>query len=161
MNGVLYTGQVLADGTYTVTATATNGVGPRRPGYRPKKLVIDTAPPTGSFTITGTVINAQLATAKATLALQLAFSDPNSLWEMAFSINGGAFSAAKAYATTASLTLPAGDGIDTVTVRITDVAGNTFTVSKTIRLDTRGRSSPIPSPPPPTPAPTTSAPPSP
>jgi hypothetical protein len=139
VNGVLYTGQHLADGTYTVTATATNSVGTVSPlGTATKKLVIDTAPPTGSFTITGTVINGQLATAKAALALQLTFSDPDGLWEMAFSINGGAFSAATAYATTASLTLPAGNGIDTVTVRITDVAGNTYTVSETIRLDTTG-----------------------
>ena len=43
VNGVLYTGQALADGTYTVTATITDGAGNVHPNVTaPKPLVIDT-----------------------------------------------------------------------------------------------------------------------
>ena len=64
VNGVVYTGQKLADGTYTVTAiadrrrTATS----RRRRRRRSTLVIDTTPPSGSFSIAGAkTINGQLA----------------------------------------------------------------------------------------------------
>ncbi|HEY8761613.1 MAG TPA: hypothetical protein VIP52_11970 [Candidatus Dormibacteraeota bacterium] len=58
---------------------------------------------------------------------------------MAFSTNGGTtFLAAVAYTATASLTLSSGDGLYTIAVLVTDVAGNSTIVTRTIRLDTTG-----------------------
>jgi hypothetical protein len=141
VNGVVYTGQKLADGTYTVTATAADAYGNVSPaGTAPKQLVIDTTPPTGSFTIAGAqAINGQLAVKSPSLTLALSFSDTRGPAQMAFSTNGGAsFSTPVAYAASASVTLPTTDGLYTVQVRVTDLAGNSFTISQVVRLDTTG-----------------------
>jgi hypothetical protein len=58
---------------------------------------------------------------------------------MQFSTDGGAsWSAWQAYSTSATVTLPAADGVYSVQTRVMDVAGNTSTSSQTIRLDRSG-----------------------
>ena len=58
---------------------------------------------------------------------------------MAFSSNGGAtYLAAVAYAATGALALPATDGLYTVAVRVTDIAGNSQVLTQTVRLDQGG-----------------------
>ena len=141
VNGVVYTGQTLADGKYTVTAKSTDVAGNVSPtGTAPKTLIIDTTPPGGSFSIAGKVISGQLATASPTLSLSMAFSDSGSgLAQMSISTDGGTtFTTPVAYASTASVTLPATNAIYTVVVHVTDAAGNQLSYSQTIRLDTVG-----------------------
>ncbi len=54
VNGVLYTGQHLANGSYTVTAVATDTYGNvSAAGTAPKTLVINSTGATGSFTVSG------------------------------------------------------------------------------------------------------------
>jgi hypothetical protein len=142
VNGTAYTGQRLADGSYTVTATAADAYGNvSAVGTAPKTLVIDTAAPTGNFTIAGAkTIGGQLATNASTSTLQLSFSGgAAALYQMAFSTDGGAtFSTPVAYATSASLKVPTTNAIYSVVVRVTDLAGNSFSVTQTVRLDTIG-----------------------
>ena len=141
VNGVAYTGQTLATGTYTVTAIATDIAGNVSPtATAPHQVVIDTTPPSGSLTIGGTTtINGQAATKAPVLSLSLSFTDAHGPLAMAFSIDGGVtFSLPVAYASSATVTLPSVDGLYTVQVRVTDNAGNSATVSKIVRLDTTG-----------------------
>lgn len=51
---------------------------------------------------------------------------------------GGAFSTAAAYATALGTSLTSGDGLYAITVRLTDLAGNSGTYTQTVRLDTIG-----------------------
>jgi len=98
----------------------------------------DTIAPTGTLAIGGTapVINGQQATANPNLSLQLAFTDANGLNQMAFSTNGGtSYGASTAYAGAASVGLSTSDGLYTVAVAVTDVAGNVTAVTRSIRLD--------------------------
>jgi Bacterial Ig-like domain/RTX calcium-binding nonapeptide repeat (4 copies) len=141
VNGVAYTGQTLAAGTYTITATATDAAGNvSAVATAPHQLVIDTTPPSGSFTFSGAAtVNGQLAVKNAALTLSLSFADAHGPTSMAFSTDGGAtFTSPVAYASSASVALPATDGLYTVEVRVTDLAGNSVTVSQVIRLDTTG-----------------------
>ncbi|HEX6350970.1 MAG TPA: Ig-like domain-containing protein, partial [Candidatus Dormibacteraeota bacterium] len=142
VNGVVYTGQALVDGSYTVTATATEvagNVSPAATGIH--TLVIDATRPAGSFTITGAiVVNGQLSTRSAALTLQLSFTDAGSgLKQMAFSTSGGAtYGTAVAYAASGSASISGADGIYTIAAQVTDVAGNVTVISQTLRLDTGG-----------------------
>jgi hypothetical protein len=141
VGGVLYTGQKLADGSYTVTATATDIYGNvSAAGTAPKQLVVDTSAPTGTVTVAGAkTFNGQLATNTPTPTLQLSFADRSGVSQMAFSIDGGnTWTAWQVYGTSATITLPAADGIYTVVVKLLDVAGNTGTYSQTLRLDRTG-----------------------
>jgi hypothetical protein len=143
MNGVVYTGQKLADGRYTVTATAVDQYGNVSAATTaPKTLVIDTTPPSGTFTMGGKTINGQLATNNATVNLTLSFTDSLSgVAQMSFSTDGGAtFTAPVAYALTATVTLPGPNGLYTVIARVTDAAGNLFSTTQTVQLDTIGPS---------------------
>jgi hypothetical protein len=137
---VAYTGQKLADGSYTVTAKSTDVAGNTSTGTAPKTLVIYTAGDPGSFTVAGAkTINGQLSTSSKTPTLTLSFTDPVGLWTMQVSTDGGAsFGTAQAYATSVGVTLGAGDGIYTVEIRVVDVAGNAETSTLTVRLDTTG-----------------------
>jgi hypothetical protein len=141
VNGVLYTGQALGDGIYTITATVTDPAGNVSPlGTAPHTLMVDTMSPTGTLAITtGTVINGQRATTSPSIALQLAFTDSASgLYQMALSTDGGTtYAAATPYAASATVTLGA-DGLYTIAVRVTDVARNSRIVTQTIRLDRAG-----------------------
>jgi hypothetical protein len=135
VNGTPYTGQVLADGKYTVTATTTDNFGNQSTTTASKQLVIDTAPPTGSFTVSGgKTIGGQLTTNSKTPVLSLSYSDLAGVSSMVISVNGVA-GASQAYSASPSVSLAYGDGIYTITVAVTDLAGNTTTQSLTVRLD--------------------------
>jgi hypothetical protein len=142
VNGVVYTGQQLASGSYTVTATATDAYGNvSTAGTAPKTLVVDTAVPTGSFTVSSAkTINGQLATNSQTLTLALSLNGTgSSMSQMAISTDGGlTFGATVAYAATATVTLPSANAVYTIVVRATDAAGNSALFSQTVRLDTAG-----------------------
>jgi hypothetical protein len=141
VNGAVYTGQKLADGSYTVTAVSFDAYGNASTGTAPHTLVVDTAPPSGSFSIAGAkTINGQLAVASQSPTLQLSLSGTgSSLWQMSFSTDGGVtFSAPVAYAASATVALPGTNAVYTLVVRATDVAGNTATFTQTVRLDTVG-----------------------
>nr|MDA8357774.1 hypothetical protein [Actinomycetota bacterium] len=137
VNGVPYTGQVLPTGTYTVSAVSVNVAGnPSYTAYAPKTLVIDTNPPTGSFSVKATTIGGVTYTDNPTLTLSLAFSGaPAGLSQMAFSTDGGAtFGTALAYATSAVVSLPSATGTYTVAVAVTDLAGNTAVFTTVVEL---------------------------
>jgi hypothetical protein len=137
VNGVPYVGQALATGTYTVTAVSFNVAGnPSYTAYAPKTLVIDTNPPTGSFSVKGTTLGGVTYTNNPTLTLSLAFSGaPAGLYQMAFSTNGGAtFGAPVAYSTSGTVALPNATGTDTVAVEVTDLAGNSAVFTTLVDL---------------------------
>jgi hypothetical protein len=141
LNGVAYTGQTLAAGSYTVTAVATDQYGNvSSSGTAPKTLVIVTSPPSGSWTVSGgVVINGVLSTSSKTPTLTLSFSDPGGVYQTATSTNGGAtWTATAAYATSTTISLSNGDGSYTVLVKVIDAAGNFATYAQTVRLDTTG-----------------------
>jgi hypothetical protein len=143
VNGTAYTGQTLANGSYTITAISTDAYGnTSATATAPKTLVIVTTPPSGSFTVSGAkTINGQLSTASKTPTLTLSFSDPSdSIALMAISTNGGAtFGAWTAYASSATVWLANGDGLYTIVVEVSDLAGNTSApYSLSVRLDTTG-----------------------
>ncbi len=85
-------------------------------------LYRDTAAPTGSIKIDG----GATYTKSTSLALTLSATNPTTgdpVSDMAFSINGGAFGAFRAYSTSTTLTVPTGDGIKTVAVEFRNGAG--------------------------------------
>jgi hypothetical protein len=139
VNGVAYTGQALANGSYTVTVIATNEHGNVSPtGTAPKTLIIDTAPPAGGFTIAGAkTINSKLVTASETANLELAFTDLSAIVSVEVSTNGGkSFAAPVAYSSSLAASLGSGDGLRTIELRLSDLAGNTSTTTLEVRLDT-------------------------
>jgi hypothetical protein len=98
--------------------------------------VIDTSLPSGSFTIAGKTVNGTTDTNNPSLGLTLSFSGaPAGLYQMAFSVNGGAYSTPVAYGSTATVPLSGPDGLYTVSARITDYAGNSATFSQQVDLD--------------------------
>jgi hypothetical protein len=140
VNGVAYTGQTLADGTYTVTAIATDQAGnTSATATAPKTLVIATAGPSGSFTVAGAkTLGGQLSTNSKTPTLTLSFTDAVALSTMATSTNGGtSYGSTVPYATSTTVSLGA-DGTYTLAVQITDVAGNVKAFTLSVRLDTTG-----------------------
>src|SRR5207253_8055915 len=142
VNGAVYAGQSLADGTYTVTATATDAAGNvSAVATAPLRLVVDTTGATGSIAVAGAkVANGVPTVTSRTLTLLLSItSGLAALVELAVSVDGGAtFGAATAYSATAAATLPAADGLYTVTVRVVDLAGNVAVITQSVRLDTAG-----------------------
>src|SRR4029077_10110937 len=135
-----YTGQRLADGAYTVSATATDVAG-NSSSAATHTLLIDTVAPTGSFTIAGAkLVNGQLATNALTATVQPAFSDGGSgVARMAFSTDGRLTRAAwQTYASSAAVPLPSADGLYTVSVRVMDVAGNAVVSSQAVRVTRTG-----------------------
>jgi hypothetical protein len=86
------------------------------------KLYRDTAAPSGTIKIDG----GATYTNSTTLNLTLSATNPTSgdpVSDMAFSINGGAFGAFQPYSTSATLSVPAGDGLKTVGVEYRNGAG--------------------------------------
>src|SRR5262249_24998161 len=92
---------------------------------------IDRIDPTGSIIINGgaTVTN------NTNVTLTLTGNDASLPLQMAFSVNAGSYSVDEAFATTKAFTLPAGDGLKTVTLRLKDAAGNTSLDASNITLD--------------------------
>jgi hypothetical protein len=127
----------LKDGPVTLTVTETDPAG--NPTVVVSSLVKETVGPGGSFTIAGSTINSVVATANATLALNLGFTATSGIGTVAFSTNGGStYGAAQAYAATASLPLTGADGLYTIAVQVTSNAGNVATYAKQVRLDRTG-----------------------
>ena len=82
-------------------------LGNRTAGMASSPLVIAATAPVGSVAIAGTLVNGQLATRNAVLALRLAFD--GAPVTMAFSTDGGAtYGTSRAYSSGTSLTLPSG-----------------------------------------------------
>jgi hypothetical protein len=140
VNGVAYTGQALAAGSYTVTAVATDSAGNTATATASKTLVIDTTGPAGSWTVSGgKTIGGQLSTKNGSPTLALSFTDAGSgIAAMAVSIDGGhTFAASQAYAPTVGVVLGA-DGLYTIVVQLTDTAGNVTSSTQTVRVDSVG-----------------------
>jgi hypothetical protein len=85
-------------------------------------------------------VNNVLATAASSVTIKTLFSDNGAgLGQMAFSTDGGnTFSTPVPYAASATVALPAPDGLYTIAVKVIDLAGNTFVKTQTIRRDTIG-----------------------
>ena len=112
--------------TTSTSSTTTTTTGPC-PG--------DGTAPTGSISIlAGTGANSGY-TSSTTVSLSLSASDACTPITMAFSTDGSSWGAYQAYATSASQSIPSGDGQKTVYVRYRDNAGNLSQASGTIRLD--------------------------
>ncbi|SHN12058.1 Ig-like domain-containing protein [Chitinophaga sp. CF418] len=131
--------------TYTVTVNTgtgsgtiglnVNGTGITPPvanaPYTGAVYTIDKTAPTGSIVINGgaTVTN------NPNVTLTLTGSDASTPLQMAFSIDGGAYTAYEAFATTKALVLPSTEGTRTVDMRLKDAAGNISVYSDNITLD--------------------------
>jgi hypothetical protein len=142
VGGVVYTtGQSLAAGSYTVTAVATDAYGnSSATATAAKTLVIDPNPPAGSWTVSGgKIINGTLSTNNKTPALALSFIDPGGIATMSVSTNGGStWTAPASYSSSLTASLANGDGLYTIEVKLTDIAGNTGIYTQTVLLDTAG-----------------------
>jgi hypothetical protein len=135
----------LSDGVHLVTARArvsvSSAAGPESAAL---SILVDTAAPAGTFTINGDtpIIGGVVAADDPNLLLQLTFADNvggSGLSKMAVSSDGGStFEPEEDYGSIAAVTLPGPDGVYTVAVRVTDVAGNVVTVLKQVQLDTTG-----------------------
>jgi len=133
---------LLAEGNLTATASVMSGLASASSASSSSvtvNLVKDTVPPTGSFTISGTVINNQLQS-RNPVALKLAFTDVGTgLSQVAFSTNGGTtFGPTVPYASTPSVTVSGPDGWYTIAVKVLDAAGNYVVVTQSVWLDTTG-----------------------
>ena len=138
LNGALYTGQALADGLYSMKATLTDLAGNVSLATTAVQQVrIDTSAPAGTISLAGTLINGQLATKNPVIAITLAVTDSGTgVSQIAISTNGGTtYGAPFAYGAKASVTLTA-DGLYTIAVKVTDIAGNAAVAMLPIRLDT-------------------------
>jgi hypothetical protein len=85
-------------------------------------LFRDTAAPSGTAKING----GAASTNNTTLHLTLSATNPTAgdpVSDMAFSVNGGPFGAFQPFATTANVTVPAGEGVQTVAVEYRNGAG--------------------------------------
>jgi hypothetical protein len=141
VNGVAYTGQALVNGSYQVTVIASDAHGNlSATGTAPKTLVIDTSPPSGSFTVAGAKsIKGELFTNSESAKLELAFSDIAGFASVEVSTNGGvSFAAPVAYSSSLTASLGAGEGVRKIEIRVNDLAGNTATVVLEVRLQTAG-----------------------
>jgi hypothetical protein len=130
------TASYFKNGPVTLTVTVTDPAG--NPTVVIANLIKDTAPPAGSFTISGTTINGVVATTNPVLSLTLAFTAASGIGSVAFSTDGGStYGSAQPYATAASVTLGS-DGLYTIVIKATSNAGNVATFSKQVRLDRTG-----------------------
>jgi hypothetical protein len=142
VDGVLYTGQTLADGTHTLTATLTDAAGNVSTAAA-HTLVIDTAPPSAKLVVqtNGVTVSGTLAVTSNVVNLKLvAVKDTGSgVAQAAVSLDGGTtWSALAASSGAIAVTLP-GDGTYAIVVRVIDLAGNSdFMPTQSVRLDTTG-----------------------
>ena len=129
-------------GVWTYSAYGEDLAGNVTPWSNTLAILFDTVAPAGSFMINNDtpIINGEIATRYPDLTLELDFDDTLSgLSEMQFSSDGGAsFDPAESYGDIGALTLSGPDGIFTVAVMVTDLAGNSLTTTKDVRLDTTG-----------------------
>ncbi|SDH51565.1 Ig-like domain-containing protein [Chitinophaga filiformis] len=131
--------------TYTVTVNTGSGSGTlglnvngtgispvvANAPYTGQVYTVDKVAPTGSI-----VINSGATyTNNVNVTLTLTGNDANPPLQMAFSLDGGTYSADEAFATTKAIALPATDGTRTVAMRLKDAAGNTVIYSDDIILD--------------------------
>lgn len=99
--------------------------------YTGAVYIVDKVAPTGTI-----VINSGAAvTNNPGVTLTLTGNDANPPLQMAFSIDGGAYTADEAFATSKTLTLPSTEGTRTVSMRLKDAAGNAVIYSDDIILD--------------------------
>jgi large repetitive protein len=141
VNGAVYTGQSLADGTYTLTAKLTDGAG-NVSATSSHVLVIDTGAPVAKVTVlsTGLIVNNVLTLANNLVSLKLDVTETGSgAAQVSISLDGGVtWSVPQAYSSALTATLPA-DGSYTLVVRVTDVAGNVSqSAAQVLALDTTG-----------------------
>jgi gliding motility-associated-like protein len=92
---------------------------------------IDRVAPTGTITING----GAAYTNNPNVTLALTANDASTPIQMAFSIDGGAYTANEAFATSKAVTLSAGDGLKSVSYRLRDAASNTAIYAANITLD--------------------------
>jgi hemolysin type calcium-binding protein/Big-like domain-containing protein len=128
------------DGAYTVTAKAIDAYGNFETATQ--TVWLDRIAPVGKFVdqTSGLAVGTWTATTSQTQSLKLMFGDVGSgLSTMQFSTDGGAtWTTPVAYSAAATVTLPSADGLYTLMVRVSDLAGNTATFSQAIRLDRSG-----------------------
>ncbi|MCF6406970.1 Ig-like domain-containing protein [Chitinophaga filiformis] len=145
VSGASITGVTGSGTTYTVTVNTGTGSGTiglnvngtgisptvANAPYTGQVYIIDRVAPTGSILING----GASVTNNPNVTLTLTGSDANPPLQMAFSIDGGAYTTYEAFATTKALTLPSTEGTRTVDVRLRDAAGNIAGYSDDITLD--------------------------
>ncbi|HBI25862.1 TPA: hypothetical protein DDX30_03695 [Candidatus Wolfebacteria bacterium] len=115
------------DGTKTVYLQVVDNAGNTTTAST-ATVTLDTANPTGSISIpTYSTTNADLT---------LSGADANTVTQMQFSNEAGAYSALEAYATTKTWPLSTGDGLKSVNVKFVDGAGNVSSIyTATTTLD--------------------------
>jgi len=145
VTGASITGVSGSGTTYTVTVntgtgSGTIGLNVNGTGITPivanapftgQVYTVDKVAPTGSILING----GATMTNNINVTLTLTGSDANPPLQMAFSLDGGGYSADEAFATTKAIALTATDGTRTVDVRLKDAAGNTTIYNASIILD--------------------------
>ena len=133
-------------GVWTYSATFEDLAGNLSPVSNTLAITFDSIAPTGTLTLAGTVINAQLATKTPNDLATLAFTDTggSGIKSTTISIDGGApVSAPPTGTTTVAL---GADGLHTVAALVTDAAGNQVNVTQTIRVDITGPTTVVTSP---------------
>jgi LmbE family N-acetylglucosaminyl deacetylase len=117
------------DGLKTVRAQYQDAAGNQLTGVS-DAITLDMTPPSGSMIINSGAVWA--TTRNVTLNNSVSGAS-----QMRFQDNGGSWGGWETYAATKAWTLPAGDGLKTVSAEYRDAAGNVLTdVSDTITLDT-------------------------
>ena len=131
----------LADGSHNFTSSVFDPASGATTLSDALGVTIDTKAASGSFTVNGgaNVNNGMDATNDPVLSLTLTFTETNGTLEI--SVDGGAtWMPAEDYVGTEAAQLTGTDGVKTVSVRVTDAAGNSVVVSKQVRLDRSGPS---------------------
>ena len=121
-------------GCHTVHVEAWDNMGLQSGDVTDGPLCYDTTAPSGTIKIDG----GAASTANTALNLTLSATNPTAgdpVSDMAFSVNGGPYGAFQPYSTSATVTVPAGQGTQTVSVKYRNGAGGVSApVSDTIWL---------------------------
>jgi hypothetical protein len=135
VGGVLYTGQSLAAGSYVVTATLTDTAGNvSAVATAPLQLVISTS---SSLQVTLTVNNSATYSKTRALTIALTATDTSTASLLLITANGVTVYNG-VYTATPPVNLTGADGTYTIAAMVTDQAGASATVTRTITLDTVG-----------------------